>query len=104
MIVSLKPGVSVAGVRPEIAIAITVAASVFSSHGLGCIVTSVVDGEHSSGSLHYSGGACDLRIRHAPQRLVSTIAREIRIALGSDYDVVIEADHIHIEFQPKGPK
>jgi hypothetical protein len=104
MIVSLKPGVSVAGVRPEIAIAITVAASIYAKYELGCVVTSIVDGKHSHGSIHYSGGACDLRTRHVPKALRATIANELREALGSDYDVVLEGDHIHVEFQPKGPR
>lgn len=93
-----------AGIRPEIAVAITVAASVFAQHELGCIVTSVVDGKHGHGSLHYSGGACDLRTKHAPKQLIVGISRDIRIALGIDYDVVLEDTHIHVEFQPKGPK
>ena len=29
------------------------------------------------------------------------IADEIRKRLGSDYDIVLERTHLHIEFQPK---
>jgi len=101
---SFKPGVKIAGVRSEIAIAINVAASVYFAYGYDCIVTSVVDGKHSRGSLHYSGGAMDLRTRHLPNlATVKSISHDIREGLTDEFDIILEKDHIHIEFQPKGP-
>lgn len=61
-------------------------------------ITSLVDGTHSRGSLHYVGAAADLRL---PRRHVPLIARELGKRLGRDYDVVLEKTHIHIEYQPK---
>jgi len=32
------------------------------------------------------------------------VYKQLRIALGEQFDVILEADHIHIEFDPKdGP-
>jgi len=66
-------------------------------------ITSVIDGKHRPNSLHYSGLAFDLRTRHLKtEDGVKNVAAEIRGALGREYDVVVEKDHIHIEYDPKG--
>ena len=37
-----------------------------------------------------------------PEMLLALVtAGDIRTALTADYDVVIEADHLHLEFQPR---
>lgn len=57
---------------------------------------------HMAGSRHYSGDALDLRIWESNAAGVTvTIADELRYFLGPDYDVVIESDHIHVEYDPK---
>jgi len=64
------------------------------------LVTSKRDGVHSSGSLHYIGRAIDTRYPKAClDRQV--FANTLRIALGQDFDVVPEGNHIHIEYDPK---
>lgn len=102
-----KPGVKVAGIRPELTLALQVAAEVYMVLGAGeMTVTSVVDGAHSNTSLHYSGAAADLRTNDLPTdvdrvRLADTIDGN----LTDEYDVIYEADgqnsHIHLEYQPK---
>ena len=57
-------------------------------------VTSIRDGNHWGGSLHYDGNAFDIR----PFQKVS--AQEIKKRLGENYDVVQEKHHIHIEYDP----
>lgn len=94
--IAIKSGVDVSGVRPEIVLAIVIARSLFYS----VRVTSVGDVHTGrvSGSLHNVGLAVDLvpgehlLLERAGQRLAS--------ALGPQYDVVVESDHIHVEFQP----
>jgi formylmethanofuran dehydrogenase subunit B len=107
-VLSFKDGVSVRGVRNEITLAIVTAVTIFSEHGYDCVVTSVVDGEHSWGSLHYRGDAVDFRIKHVVTNngswdddKIRKIFEAIKAALPDDYDVVLEDDHIHVEFQPK---
>jgi len=99
----LKPGVRVAGMRPEILFAIIAAERVCAEMGVDCVVTACVDGVHQAGSLHYCGLAVDLRSRNfRPGDADKAIAR-IKQCLGADYDVVLENDHIHVEFDQQQP-
>lgn len=90
-------------IYPEIGapllLALTIADSIYQEHGHKMVITSLRDGAHSHTSLHYSGAAADLRIRglESPQR----VADEIRTALNRHYDVILESDHIHVEWQPR---
>lgn len=98
----IKHGVRVFGVRPEIVLALMVAKDVFTSHGQGAafVVTSIMEGVHSRASIHYTGGAADLR---RPIIRAAEIVADMKQKLGDDYDVILESDHLHIEFQPKAP-
>lgn len=95
----LKPGVKIQGLRPEALLGIIIARDVFSSFGADLIVTSVCEGAHSLTSLHYSGCAFDCRIHELddPQEVRDTLAG----SLGSDFDVLLEGTHIHVEYQPR---
>lgn len=85
-----------------LAIAFIVAADVYREYEIECVITSIMDGVHSETSLHYSGNAFDLRIKNIPAAIgASTIANEIRTRLNHHYDVILEKDHIHIEYQPR---
>lgn len=63
--------------------------------GEDIFVTSLQEGNHMLGSLHYDGNAWDQR----PLKKVSI--EEVREACGSDFDVVDEGNHWHIEHDPK---
>jgi len=95
----LKSGVRIRGIRPELAVALEIAESVYRHESAELVVTSVTDSEHKRGSLHYAGQAADLRTRG----LIDVIqtANGLRDRLGDDFDVVVESDHIHVEYQPK---
>ena len=60
------------------------------------------DGVHGTGSLHYSGDAVDLRTNNLTQDQVDSIVSDLSTALGNDYDVIDEGDHIHLEYDPEG--
>lgn len=62
------------------------------------VITSIRDGLHSPGSLHYEGNAFDLRLPSKSR--ITKIVAALRRELGSPYDVVLERTHIHIEFDP----
>lgn len=94
----LKTGVRIFGVRPELVLALTIIERVYQTQGSELVITSVTDGEHMRGSLHYTGAAVDLRL---PVTDVDTIVVHLKADLGQDFDVVLEPDHIHVEFQPK---
>lgn len=101
MAVGLKPGVKVRGLRPEMALAMTFAAMVCQRHDTDFIVTSVCDGAHSRGSLHYKGLAFDMRTRNMTVQKAREVKSELKDILGAEYDVVLETDHIHCEYDPK---
>ena len=97
----IKPGVRIQGARPELVIGLMVAQEVFLEHGSALTVTSIIDGAHTRGSIHYSGNAADLRIWELKDP--NETANALNQALGGDFDVIVEKDHIHLEFQPKLP-
>lgn len=104
--ISLKPGVRLFGLRPELLFAIMVAKEVYTSEAIGgeLVITSVMDGTHSLGSKHYAGCAVDLRTSNLHSGSSGEIVRKrISDALGGDFDVLFEGDHIHIEYDPKTP-
>jgi len=94
-----KPGVKIQGIQPEIVATFPVIESAFSPKE--AIITSGRDGKHSPGSLHYSGNAVDLRIRHLVEGESGKILLLLQTWLTDEFDVVLEEDHIHVEFQPK---
>ncbi len=98
---SLKPGVRITGMRPEILLAVVAAMEVYKAAGHDLTITACVDGKHTTGSLHYAGAAIDIRTRDLAPADVQTVLAQIKACLGDDFDVLLEVDHIHIEFQPK---
>ena len=96
----IKHGVDLRGLKPQMAIAYTIACAVYAKHnspGL-CVITSSSDGVHGPNSLHYQGLALDLRTNNLIPAYVPLIHRDLKMALGSQFDCVLEEDHIHIEF------
>lgn len=92
--------VHLSGMRPEILFAIMVVDYVYQSYGEELVITSVVDGHHSSSSLHYAGSAFDARTSYFTPGIRKSVADDVRSRLGFDFDVVLESDHMHVEFQP----
>ena len=112
MALRVKEGVSIRGLQPQLFHAWNVAEELYEQYDADCWLTAGVDGRHGHGSLHYVGYAIDLRIRNLSAGTgidaeVTTKAGilkvEIQKQLGSEYDVVLESNHFHIEFQPKEP-
>lgn len=97
--ISIKPGVDLRGIQPETILAVFVAASIYGP--LPLVITSARDGQHMAGSLHYKGFAVDLRTKDLDPQHVTMIHTQLQQVLGAQYDVVLEADHIHVEFDPK---
>ena len=96
----IKSGVSVKYLQPETLFGMLLCEAVFRSINQEMIITSVSDGTHKVGSLHYEGYAFDLRIFHL--RGISSYELRDRLidALGPEYDVILEPSHIHIEYDP----
>lgn len=97
----IKQGVKI---RPDMAMGMmwVVVDSVFRRVGvMEAVVTSVCDGRHMLGSKHYEGLAADFRISHVFPGSVPKIVSELKADLGAEFDVVLEKDHIHVEYDPK---
>jgi len=71
-------------------------ASLLKLHKSDLHITSLRDGNHRAGSLHYDGLAFDF-IKHGNQGYNKS---DIQKILGSDWDVVNETTHIHCEYDP----
>lgn len=69
------------------------------STGKELVITSLNDGKHKEGSLHYTGRAADLRIWHLPRP--DSFTSKLAGKVGPDFDVILEDDHIHMEYDPK---
>ena len=98
---SLKPGVKALGIRPEVILGLIVAEGCYQSFNVEMVVTSIADSRHSLTSLHYTGCAVDLRTRTVLPEERQALCTLIASKLSNDYDVILENDHIHLEFQPK---
>ncbi len=97
----IKKGVKIAGLRPEMLVAIIVIDYIYLRFNRELVITSALDGVHSVGSLHYVGLAIDTRTRFFSALQAKQVVVMIRRNLGIEFDVVLEKTHIHIEFQPK---
>jgi len=92
--------VQLSGLRVEIWAAIHHAALIWRQHGmLSLVITSALDGVHSKHSKHYSGDAVDIRSRDLPDAF--GMAGELQERMGDAYNVLLEQDHIHIEYDPR---
>lgn len=105
MIPSLKQGVSIKGIKPEMVMGWGIICEIFSAHNLAPIITSCTDGTHSTNSLHYVGRAIDIRSNHIPQPLKQQILATLKQYLDEQFDVILEDlngpnEHFHIEFDP----
>lgn len=96
----LKQGASLENVQWQMFHAAIVAEQIYKKFGAECVITAGTDGKHMEGSLHYKGCALDMRTWNVAGRELQ-VKVELQQALGKDYDVVLEKDHIHVEWDPK---
>jgi len=99
--VQTKQGVSLEGLGTEILSAVDKAAPILEALNVPLVVTSATEGKHKKGSKHFSGNAIDIRTRQLAPENQQKVTAELKDALGTDFDVILEKDHIHIEYDPK---
>ena len=96
-----KSGVLLSGLVPEIQHALDLATDIFNQIGKDCIVTSARGGKHTAVySRHYSGLAVDLRRKHLTLEQTETIRQLLTDMLGSDFTVILESTHFHVQYKP----
>ena len=66
-----------------------------------CVITSTYEGTHSPSSLHYANKAFDLRLVY-PTKWAEIDPNKLDELTGSQFDVLREATHFHIEYE--GPR
>jgi len=96
-----KDGVDLNGIDSVMIHALCSIDNVYRYYGEELVVTSCMDGRHKKGSLHYKGKAVDTRTRYFGELELQRIKYELIDVLGSNFDVVLESDHFHIEYDPK---
>jgi len=107
--ISLKEGVSILGLKPEIIFAQQLIHHLYNRIDRECVITSGTESKHSSKSKHYLGLALDFRIRnlHSGEdfeiteqdfSIASDIVATAKSKLGPSFTVILESTHIHIEF------
>lgn len=68
------------------------------------VVTSMNDGQHRAGSLHYAGRAVDIRTHDLALPDAQSFARAVELMVSHlGFDVVLEdaPPHLHVEYDPK---
>jgi len=98
----MKAGVDLAGVSWRMFVASIIIEPVFVLNGSDLTITAGVDGTHMAKSKHYEGLALDYRTRDLAADKVPTVAAQCLTLLAPlGYDVVLEGDHLHVEYDPK---
>lgn len=97
----IKFGVDISRLTRETRRGLDTVWTIYDGRGETLIITSTYEGDHSAGSLHYANQAFDAR--PAVHRPGDTI-KVLRTQLGKNWDVVIESNHWHFEYDPKGQK
>lgn len=99
---NLKEGVVLWEMHPKVVEAIEKADRIFVRlAGRPATITSARDGLHSDSSHHYAGRAIDLRSRDLDEATANRILRELRTDIGPDFDILLESNHYHVEYDPK---
>ena len=102
----LKDGVRINGAHfdPEIVKILDAAKETAPKMDRGAVwVTSANDSRHGDNSFHYTNQAFDIRIYNIAGDIhyeAKRWAERLQQALGPNYDVVYEPDHIHVEYDP----
>ena len=93
----LKVGVHIVGIQPCMVLAMAVCDDVFQACNQVFTVTSCLEGNHKPGSRHYDGLAFDIRIFDLRGITPYDMAYRLQEALGSEFVVIPETNHIHVE-------
>ena len=97
----IKKGADIKGLNIHMRPALIAANKIWKNLNQELVITSGLDSTHSAGSLHYYGRAIDVRTYYF-STLEKTIAYEsLKKALGKDFYIKLETDHIHIGYDPK---
>lgn len=80
--------------RPEAQKGFGKVAKLYNAMGKNFFCTSIREGNHGKGSLHYIGFAWDFKKQ-------GISINKIKDILGQKFDVIDEGTHVHAEYDPK---
>lgn len=63
-------------------------------------ITSGNDGTHLKNSYHYTNAALDVRVNDLPKDSWLTYRDVLQRRLGPKFQVILEKDHLHCEYDP----
>jgi hypothetical protein len=98
----LKKNVQLTGLKPVMRNVLIIADHIWERYGQELVITSGLDGSHSSSSLHYYGYALDLRTRYFNDEEKESVYKELKNALKAinhNYRVIMSTTHIHTEYR-----
>lgn len=95
----IKDGVYLQGLQLPMRQVLIEASRIWERYGQELVVTSGLEGTHSPSSLHYYGYALDFRSRYFDDLQRFSVGLDLRSALGDKYFVLVEDDHIHVEYK-----
>ena len=93
-----KRGVSLEGLLRCMTPVLIAGETIYGEHGAEFVITCHKKGIHSPGSKHYCGKALDLRTRDFKKKDLEKVVKEIRTLLGISFTVILEKDHIHVQY------
>ena len=94
----IKKGVSLVGIQLPMRKVFKHADRIWKKYEDELVITSCTDGVHSAASYHPFGYALDLRTRNFSHETARSAADKLRCKLGHCYTVILESDHIHVQF------
>lgn len=94
------------GLKPQIVLALIIIDQVMKQFGKEAMITSLNDAKHAATSLHYDGGAVDIRSQWFDDPEVVLEVCQQALGNSSDFDMIFEGkgeawEHFHLEYQPK---
>ena len=94
----LKNGISLSKLQSCMIPAIICANDFCVSLKIPFVITSGNDGQHMANSLHYIGLAIDMRTNQMTTEQQTSCVSYLRERLDYCFDIILEVDHIHIEY------
>ena len=97
----IKNGVRFHSPGDAMAAAVHVVSFVCRSYSVDCCITGGIE-KHEPPSKHVTGGGLDFRTRDFPSlEDLHHFYQAVTERLGDGFDVVLESDHLHVEYDPK---
>lgn len=114
--IQIKDTARLAGLVPQMVLALVVAEGVYADYGAGLCITSANDSVHSGRPVageardpHYTGKAVDVRIHQVSGNKRAELVAALEAQLGPEFFVLwesqgLENEHVHIQYGHPSPE